>query len=367
MQAASRAANAEGMPKWTDSTTIKGRDGILEELRELNSPVGELPRLVVLEGPRGSGTSMLAGEFVGQVKRTWRRSSREDPVVIHVDVSSLSHTHGGPSRGVATAILRKFNADFSPTGYPTGQVIQWALRRISVQPKLVIVWLDHVHEGTRTLARVLDALLEPERVLGASAELPPVLVVVSGNGKAELGSWPENVATRCIHVPPLPRETIRNIVEDRVLQTGRVFTPGAMAKAEDILLTSGMGLSVLDEVLQAAVARAGCHGIVTEGDVAPPARRSRRRRGGKQVGLRMLEALRKAGGRATMGQLTEGLSRAFVEDGERVPTGSSIRRWAVRLERAGLVERRVVMGGMGGTRSTVALVGPRFVHRHFTR
>jgi hypothetical protein len=140
-----------------------------------------------------------------------------------------------------------------------------------------------------------------------------------------------------------------------------------MAKVEDILLTSGMGLSVLDEVLRDAVPRAGCHGIVTEGDVAPPARRARDRRGREQVGLRMLEVLRKAGGRATMGQLAEGLSGAFVEVGECVPTGSSIRRWAVRLERAGLVERRVVMGGMGGTRSTVALVGPRFVHRHFTR
>ena len=325
------------------------------EMRELASSAGEVPRLVVLEGPRGSGTSTLAGEFVGQVKRSWQRDSREDLVVVHVDVSSLNNTKGDPSRGVATAILQKFNVDFSPVGYPTSQVAQWTLRRISVQPKPVIVWLDQVHDGTRTLGGVLEPLLEPERVMEAGVQHPPIMVVVSGTGKADLGSWSESVPTRWIHVPLLPRETIRNIVEDRTLQAGRVFTPDAMAKVEDILLTNGMGLSVLDEVLRDAVA--GCHGIVTEGDVVPPARRARHRRRGKQVDLQMLEILRKAGGKVTMGQFTEGLRQAFVEDGECAPTGGSIRRWAVRLERSGLVERQVVVGGMGGTRSTLSLPG----------
>ena len=334
---------------------IKGRDGILEELRELASSVGEIPKLVILEGPRGAGTSTLAGMLVDQVKRTWQRSSREDPVVVHVDVSSLNHTKGDPSRGVATAILRKFNVDFSPVGYPTGQIVQWALRRISVQPKPVVVWLDQVHEDTRTLAEVLEPLVEFERVMETGAELPAILVVVSGTGKADLGSWPESASTKWIHVSPLPRETIRNIVEGRASQAGRVFMPGAMTKVEDILLTSGMGLSVLDEILQATVPRAGCQGIVTEGDVEPPARRAWRHRGGKQVELQMLEVLRKAGGKVTMGQLVKGLSMTFVENGECAPTGGSIRRWAVRLERSGLVERQVTMGGMGGTRSVVAL------------
>ena len=343
------------MGRARNQSDIKGRDGTLEELRELASSAKEVPRLVVLEGPRGAGTSTLAGELVGQVKRTWQRSSRDDPVVIHVNVSSLNHTHGDPSLGVATCILRKFNVDFSPKGYPTGQVAQWALRRISVQPKPVVVWLDQVHEITRIMAGALEPLLEPERFLETRAELPSILVVVSGIGKAQLGSWSESVATRWIHLPPLPRETIRIIVEDRAIQAGRVFTPGAMAKVEDILLTSGMGVSVLDEVLRDAVPRAGCHGIVTEGDVAPPASRVRHRRRGKQVELHMLEVLRKAGGRATMGELTDGLSRAFVEDGECVPTGSSIRRWMSRLEQLGVVERTVKMGGDGGTRSVVAL------------
>ncbi len=182
------------------------------------------------------------------------------------------------------------------------------------------------------------------------------MVVVSGAGKADLGSWSESVCTKWIHVPFLARSVLEGIVLERVLQAGRVISPGAVAKVEDILLTSGMGLSVLDEVLCDALTKSLCRRIVTEGDVEPPVKRARRRRGGKQVDLQMLEVLRKAGGKVTMGQFTEGLRQAFVEDGECAPTGGSIRRWAVRLERSGLVERRVVMGGMGGTRSVVALV-----------
>ena len=282
--------------------------------------------------------------------------------MVHMDVSSLNHTKGDPSRGVATTILRRFNPGVQIQGSSSGRVIWWALRRISVQPKPVVVWLDQVHEDTRTVAEVLEPLVEPERVMETGAELPSILVVVSGTGKADLGSWPESISTKWVHVPLFPRETIRNIVEDRVAQAGQVFTPGALTKVEDILLTSGMGVSVLDEVLQATVARAGCQGIVTEEDVVPPAKRTRHRRGGKQVELQMLEILRKAGGKATMGQLVKGLRQVFVEDGESVPTGSSIRRWAVRLERAGLVERRVSIGGMGGTRSVVALASPPSIH-----
>ena len=50
-------ARAEGVPRWTDST-IKGRDEIMEDLHELASSSGEVPGLVVLDGPRGAGTQV---------------------------------------------------------------------------------------------------------------------------------------------------------------------------------------------------------------------------------------------------------------------------------------------------------------------
>ena len=63
MQSVSRAGASGLETGWTVST-IKGRDEIIGELRELASSAGEAPKLVVLEGPRGAGTSALAKELV---------------------------------------------------------------------------------------------------------------------------------------------------------------------------------------------------------------------------------------------------------------------------------------------------------------
>ncbi len=358
MQSESRAGASGLETGWTVST-IKGRDGVLEELRELASSVGEIPRLVVIEGPRGAGTSALAGELVDQVKRTWRRSSREDPVVVHVDVSSLNHTKGDPSRGVATAILRKFNVDFSPAGYPTCQVAQWALRRISVQPKPVIVWLDQVHEDTRALAEVMEPLVEPGRVVGTDVPFPPLLVVVSGTGKAELGSWTANVPTRWIHVPLLSRETLQEVVVERAQVLGYEISQDALAKVLCIMVTKGRGLSIMDEVLQASAsnARRTQGSVIDEQDVPSPRISVRGKTSRQALEVRVLEIVRKAGGQLTMGELVEQLTQDLTRAGEAHRTGSTLRRLTVRLEQLGLVERRVTLGGDGGTRSTLSIPG----------
>ncbi len=358
MQSISRAGASGLETGWTDST-IKGRDGVLEELRELASSAGEVPRLVVLEGPRGAGASTLAGKFVGQVKRTWQGSLREDPVVIHVDMSSLNHTKGDPSRGVATAILRKFNVDFSPTGYPTGQIVQWALRRISMQPKPMIVWLDQVHEDTRTLAEVMEPLVESERVMETGAELPAILVVVSGTGKADLGSLPESVSTKWIHVPFLPRAVLEEIAVERARGLGCEISPDAVSKVLDIMVTRGRGLSIMGGVLRASAAQA--HGrsahIIEAVDVSTPRDKVRGKGSGQALEVRVLEVIREAGGQVTMGELMERITRDLTEKGEAHRTASTLRRLTVRLEQLGLVERRVTMGGEGGTHSTLSLPG----------
>ena len=358
MQSVSRAGASGLETGWTVST-IKGRNEVLEELRELASSAGEVPRLVVFEGPRGAGTSTLAGMLVDQVKRTWQRSAREDPVVVHLDVSSLNHTKGDPSRGVSTAILRKFNVDFSPAGYPTSQIVQWTLRRISVQPKPVIVWLDQVHGDTHTVADVVEPLLEPERVLGVGAEFPPILVVVSGTGKADLGSWSEDLPAKWIQVPLLPRAVLDEIVVERARGLGCEITPGAVSKVLDIMVTLGRGLSIMGEVLQASVIQAKVKpgGTVAPGDILSPRVRVRGKANRQALEIRVLEFIREAGGQVTMGELMERITRDFTQTGEAHRTASTLRRLTVRLEQLGLVERRVTMGGEGGTHSTLSLPG----------
>ena len=357
MESVSRA-NAEGVPRWTEST-IKGRDGILEELRELSHAPGEIPRLVVLEGPRGAGTSVLAEELVDQVKRTWRGSAREDPVVVHVDVSSLNHTKGDPSRGVATAILQRFNQGVQVQGSSSGRVVWWALRRIAAQPKPVVVWLDQVHEETRTLAGVTESLLEPARVLEAGVHFPPVLVVVSGTGKTELGSWPESVPAKWIHVPLLSGPVLGEIVVEQALKLGCEISRDALAKVLSIMVTKGRGLSIMDEVLQASAASAGRTrgGAIGEQDVPAPRISVRGKTSRQALEVRVLEIVRRAGGQLAMGELVEQLTQDLTRAGEAHRTGSTLRRLTVRLEQLGLVERQVTLGGDGGTRSTLSLPG----------
>ena len=358
MQAQTRAANAEGMPRWTESI-IKGRDEIIEELSELSNSPKEIPRLVVLEGPRGAGTSALAGEFVDRVRHAWRLSAREDPVVTHVDVSSLNHTKGDPSRGVATAILQRFNQGVQVQGSSSGRVVWWALRRMASQAKPVVVWLDEVHEDTRTLAEVVEPLLEPERFMENGAMIPTIQVVVSGTGKTELGSWSENVSTKWVHVPHLSREILEEVVEERARALGCEISADAVSKVLDIMVTRGRGLSILNEVLQASATEAAKSPgrSIEVRNILTPRISVRGKSSRRALEVRVLEVLRGAGGELTMGELMERVTKDLTEKGEAHRTASSVRRLMTRLEQLGLVERKVTLGGEGGTRSTVSLSG----------
>ncbi len=357
MQSVSRARDSGLETGWTEST-IKGRDGILEELGELASNRG-CPKLVVLEAPRGAGTSTLAGEFVDLVKHTWRLRAREDPVVVHVDVSSLNHTKGDPSRGVATVILQRFNEGVQVQGSSSSRVVWWALRRIASQLRPVVVWLDQVHEGTRTLAEVVEPLLEPERFMERGAKIPPILVVVSGTGKTKLGSWSDAVSAKWIHMPLLPREVLEEVVEERARVLGCEISADGVAKVLDIMVTLGRDLSVMNEVLRASAteaAKSPSRSIEVE-DIRTPRISVRGKSSRRALEVRVLEIIRGAGGELTMGELMEQVTRDLTRKGEAHRAASSVRRLTVRLERLGLVERRVTLGGEGGTRSMISLPG----------
>ncbi|MDG6969846.1 MAG: hypothetical protein JRN54_01900, partial [Nitrososphaerota archaeon] len=73
--------------------------------------------------------------------------------------------------------------------------------------------------------------------------------------------------------------------------------------------------------------------------------------------VRVLEIIRGAGGELTMGELMERVTRDLTQKGEAHRAASSVRRLTVRLEKLGLVERRVTLGGEGGTRSMISLPG----------
>ena len=325
------------------SCPLKGRDEVLGELRGIVLN----PSPIFIRGPRGAGTSALAREYVSELRA---RLDGRNPVVIRVDVSAQNCPGGDPSYGVATSLLRHFQPDAPVKGASRDRIMWWFLRRVLVGGRPVIVWLDQLRPCVRSLESITGPLLNPETLLGDAGGLPPVFLVLSGSGNAGL-----NGSVKRIQVPSLPAGAIHETLEDRVRQTGRFWDPNTLQKVMDILATRGNSLSVMDEVLKAAVQRAGCHEIITEADVMPPLVRERPRANRCVVELRILEAVRKAGGEISMGSLHREVARHLIQDGECPPSGSTLRRQTARLEQLGLVVRQVALGGEGGTRSLVTL------------
>ena len=325
------------------SCPLNGRDEVLDELRQTALD----PAPLYIQGPRGVGTSALAQEYVSELRA---QLNGRNPVVIRVDVSAQNCPSGDPSYGVAAALLQHFQPDAPVKGASRDRILWWFLRRVMVGGKPVILWLDQLRPNVRSLESILGPLLAPGLLLDDVRGLPQVFLVLSGSGDAGL-----NGSVKRIQVPPLPVRIVHEILEARVRQAGRVWTPEALGKVTDILATRGNSLSVMDEILSAAVKKAGCHGIIVEQDVAAPISREHPRASKKQVELRLLGVLRSAGGKLSMGELVEELRDVSSREGEVPPSPSNVRRWAARMQAHGVLERSVALGGDGGTRSVISL------------
>ena len=325
------------------SSPLMGRDEVLFELRQTALD----PTPIYMQGPRGVGTSALARAYVSELRA---QLNGRDPVVVRVDISTQNYPGGDPSYGVAAALLRHFQPDAPVRGSSRDRIMWWFLRRVLVGSRPAIVWLDQLRPNVRSLESIVRPLLNPRALLEDARGLPPIFLALSGSGDAGLDG-----SVKRIRVPPLPVGTIHEILESKVHQTGRVWTPGALGKVTDILATRGNSLSVMNEVVRAAVERAGCHVIIVEPDVNPPLSKERTRASKRQAELRLLGALRSAGGKLSMGELVEELRNVSSREGEVPPSPSNVRRWAARMQAHGVLERSVALGGDGGTRSVISL------------
>ena len=181
-----------------------------------------------------------------------------------------------------------------------------------MQSKPVVVWLDQVHEGTGTLAEVMEPLLESSRFGELGTKIPPILVVVSGAGRTEYGSWADIVSTRWMYVPLLPRSVLEEIVVDRARSRGFEISADGVAKVMDIKVTRGRGLSVMAEVLQAAKMSGR---VITPAGISPPRVKAQSKSSRQALEVRVLEIIREAGGQLTMGELVEQVTRDFTLKG----------------------------------------------------
>ena len=125
------------------------------------------------------------------------------------------------------------------------------------------------------------------------------------------------------------------------------------------MVAQGLGLSIMGEILPPSVVpvREKPVRAIIASDIFTPWLWARGRANRKALEVQVLEIIRGAGGQVTMGELMEQVTRDLTQKGKAHRTASSLRRLAVRLEQLGLVERRVTMGGEGGTLSTLSLPG----------
>jgi cytidylate kinase len=221
-----------------------GRKDLLRGLGELVAARSESPLVVALEGPRGAGTSAVAAELVDQARRKLMESCRgARPIVIHVDVSSASR-QSDPTHAVAAELHRHFMPGEAFQGATTTRILWWFLRRLLVEGKPAVLWLDQVRSSVQTLEAVLNPLLNPGTLVEDAAKLPPMVVVLSGS---DYWSIISDSKVRKVMVPILPRPVVREVVMDHASQLGLKLSPEAVQKVMDLMVTRGLGLSMLDD------------------------------------------------------------------------------------------------------------------------
>ncbi len=132
---------------------------------------------------------------------------------------------------------------------------------------------------------------------------------------------------------------------------------GAVEAIARISVAQGWGLSMVGELLAEAGRRAEARGAerVEAEDVGLSAHVPRHGADAEGFEAALLEVLRAASGPFAVGELRRRLTARCVESGVRAPTPARVWRHLVRLERMGIVQREVRMGGAGGTSVRVSL------------
>ena len=328
---------------------LVGRGELLEvQDRELRNALAGGDRAAVsVVGPRGSGTSSIAECAVATFSE--RFFGRRSPIVLRVDVSQC-RTPGL----LVKALFRQIDPAIQLGGASTEFLSMLLLRRLRSLERPAAVWLDQVH-ATAEFGRVARALARPQEVLPEGTDgLPPLLLVASGSREIV----PEVAHTVRVSVPPLQGADLLEALRARAalaFQTPPL--PEVLRAWADLTVASGWGLAVVGDLLAEAGARAEVRGSfrVELQDVALPSSLPRHGRDAEGFGQTILEVLRAAAGSLTAGELRRRVAEGCASSGMRAPTPARLWRHVVGLERKGLVQREVRLGGAGGSRTLVAL------------
>jgi hypothetical protein len=331
---------------------LVGREELLEgQQRALGNALASDGRAAVsVVGPRGSGTSSVAECAVASFFE--RFLGRRSPLVLRVDTSQC-RTPGL----LVKALFRQIDPAIQLGGASTEFLSMLLLRRLRSLARSALVWLDQVH-ATGEFGRVARALARPQEVLPEGTDgLPPLLLVASGSREV----IPEVVDTVRVAIPPLQGADLLEALRARAalaFQTPPL--PEVLRAWADLTVASGWGLAMVGDLLAEAGARAEARSSfrVELQDVVLPSSLPRHGRDAEGFGQTILEVLRAAAGSLTAGELRRRVAEGCASSGMRAPTPARLWRHVVGLERKGLVQREVRLGGAGGSRTMIALRPP---------
>ncbi|MDE1820873.1 MAG: hypothetical protein KGJ23_12660 [Euryarchaeota archaeon] len=306
---------------------------------------------VSIHGPRGSGISTIAAHLVATAKgRLTSPGSKGAPLVLQADVAA----HRSPS-ALVTALFREVDPSYDGRGTSAEFCLLLFLRRLRTMGRPAILLFDQIG-AKMDLSRVLRPLARPDRLMPEGpAGLPTMLVVAAG----ERNALPEDVEAIRSRLEPLDHHGLCEAIQVRANLAFQ--SPPSRDVVEAIARLSvaqGLGLSMVGEMLaeggRRAEARSG-HRLEVE-DVGLPAALPRHSADAEGFDMALLEVLRGARGAFSVGELRRRVAARCEDTGVRAPTQARLWRHLVGLERKGVVQREVHLGGAGGSTSVVSLV-----------
>ena len=280
------------------------------------------------------------------VSRLPIRERRPRPRILRLDLRSCRGEHHA-----FVQLFRSFDRDFGGQGFSSEYLACLLMRRFAAEETPAVVWLDNIpsqpdfsilwrtflkDEGPAQCAAViLSGEIDPTRRLPLNDERRVDRFVLQQLGPEKLLEALEAMAVDAFTTPPsIP----------------------VLLSVRDRLLSRGWGLSMGAFILKRSGERAELRGaeMVEEKDLPTT------RTGPRVRDPALIDSILMEGARATpqgkgmgFGALSLHLRRRLAAQGLGFPSISMIRRHVIRLEASGLLERRVRVGGSGGSQSLI--------------
>ena len=350
-----RCAHPEVLaPDWLAPVALGRTAEVAEGVRLLvpNRSAAQVPSLLTVAGPSGSGSSTVARRCVREAADLLRGlPGGLPPRIVAVRTSNLA----GP-QAVATALLQRLDDGFRGRGFPVAEILAGFLRRLRREGRPAFVLLDDIGVGGPELGAVVRALLEPDRFLPeGESGLPGLRTVLAGTAEAlhtvQSARGREGRCAPVLTLAPYPPEILEAIVRDRLERAlGGDGPPDLAGRITERSLAEGGG------------ARHAIDLVRREMLGSPASGNDPRRPPSPQVAVesRVVRAIGVAsrGSAASLAAVKSLEAKLARAQGERPLPTTTLWRRIVRLERAGYLRREIRTGGIGGSRSVVRVLLP---------